>query len=176
MSKEMTFERFDELAMAYGGTLARWPDAARRDGEVFLAAHPDAARSLADASALDAALAGLEAPPVPSDALMARILGDAADVAAGNAAAQRAARPVPRRKSAGIGSIFAGLPRWAPGLAFAASLALGVGIGADERVALAPADAVLALVAPDSDDALDFAFAFDDGGDYDPFLGGEASL
>lgn len=179
ITDKMTFERFDELAIAYGGTLARWPDSVRREAEAFLVLHPEAEQVLAEARLLDQALDGLDAPADPSDALMARILGDAADVAAENAAVARASapRPAPGREKRRFSAIFGGLTRWAPGMAFAASLALGVGLGANEQIDVAPAEAVLALVAPEGEDMLDFALAFDDGGaEFDPFLGGEMFL
>ena len=53
----MDRERFEELAEAYGGAVARWPTAVRADALAFAAAEPRAAREiLARAESLDAAL------------------------------------------------------------------------------------------------------------------------
>ena len=49
--------RFEELAEAYGGAVARWPTEVRGEAQAFVAAEPEAARMiLARAESLDAAL------------------------------------------------------------------------------------------------------------------------
>lgn len=55
MRDQLTLTRFQELANAYGGVVARWPEQ-HRDAAMALAAHP-AARDILDAAcALDGAL------------------------------------------------------------------------------------------------------------------------
>jgi hypothetical protein len=76
MSEPLPLARFRELADAYGGVIARWPEA-HRDAAMHLARLPEAQRMLADASALDAALDRWRVP-VPSIALQRRVLAGAA--------------------------------------------------------------------------------------------------
>lgn len=53
----MDHSRFEELAEAYGGAVARWPAEVRAQAQAFAAAEPQAAKDiLARAEALDAAL------------------------------------------------------------------------------------------------------------------------
>lgn len=108
----MTPERFEVLAEAFGGDVARWPEAERDAAAAVMAAEPDwAGRVLARADQLDAMLGGFPAP-LASGALAERI-------AAG------APRPRPRWRGwllpAGMG---AGLAA-----ACAAGLMLGVQLG-----------------------------------------------
>src|SRR5687768_2109928 len=59
----MTPERFEILAEAYGGDVARWPDAEREAAAELMAAQPAWARDvLAGAGDLDAALMAYAAP------------------------------------------------------------------------------------------------------------------
>jgi len=59
----MTPERFETLAEAYGGDVARWPDAEREAAAERMAADPAWATGiLTRAGALDAALEGYAAP------------------------------------------------------------------------------------------------------------------
>jgi hypothetical protein len=107
----VTKERFEELAAAYGGDLARWPDDAREEAALFAAAEPALAREvLAREDRLDAALHALPRLTA-SPELVERIVVSA---------------PAARRR-----------PRWrawlAPaglGAALAASAAAGVLLGA----------------------------------------------
>jgi hypothetical protein len=69
--------RFEELAAAYGASVARWPAVAQPSVQALLETSPEARWVLDEAKALDAALDAWEVPQ-PSQALMARILGDAA--------------------------------------------------------------------------------------------------
>ncbi|TPG46521.1 hypothetical protein [Sphingomonas glacialis] len=55
MRDQLTLARFQELADAYGGVVARWPEQ-HRDAAMALAAHPAAREILDAASALDGAL------------------------------------------------------------------------------------------------------------------------
>jgi hypothetical protein len=53
----MNRDRFEALAQAYGGSVARWPAGERDAAAVLMTAEPDFARAvLAEAGALDAAL------------------------------------------------------------------------------------------------------------------------
>jgi len=73
----MTPERFETLAEAYGGDVARWPQADREAAAEWMAAEPDRAEAiLARADDLDAALAAF-APPRASADLADRIVAGA---------------------------------------------------------------------------------------------------
>ena len=85
MTEPMSLERFQALADAYGGVVARWPESVR-DAAMGTAAHPAAIAILARASALDAALDAWPAPAA-SAALRERVL----------AGAPAASRPLVRR-------------------------------------------------------------------------------
>lgn len=79
MTERLTIDRFEELADAYGGVVARWP-VHHRAAAYRLATHPEAAAILARALAFDAMLDAWQAP-VPTAALIGRV------TAAGPAAA-----------------------------------------------------------------------------------------
>lgn len=73
----MTPERFEELAEAHGGAVARWPEAEREAAAELMTAQPELARQvLARAEALDAALDSWR-PAVVSHALMERVVARA---------------------------------------------------------------------------------------------------
>ncbi|WP_293901562.1 hypothetical protein [Phenylobacterium sp.] len=73
----MTPERFETLAEAYGGDVARWPDAEREAAAQAMAARPAWAQAaLARAGDLDAALDAY-GPPRAAAGLMDRIVADA---------------------------------------------------------------------------------------------------
>jgi hypothetical protein len=62
---EMDRARFEELAEAYGGAVARWPAEVRADAQAFVADEPQIAREiLARAESLDAALDAWRPMPV----------------------------------------------------------------------------------------------------------------
>ena len=107
---EVSLERFAELAGAYGADLERWPESERFAALALAGRSADARALLADAHAVDAALAGLDRPPAPSAALRARI----ASLEAGDAP------PPPRLagKASGRAAVFA--------MAAAAGIVLGL--------------------------------------------------
>jgi len=73
----MTPERFETLAEAYGGDVARWPDAERETAAELMAAQPAlASELLARAGDLDALLTAC-APPQGSPGLAGRIAAGA---------------------------------------------------------------------------------------------------
>ncbi len=73
----MTRERFEALAEAHGGAIARWPEEARAAAEAFVSEQPQAARAiLARAESLDAALDAWR-PPAPGHALRERVIAAA---------------------------------------------------------------------------------------------------
>jgi hypothetical protein len=73
----MTPERFETLAEAWGGDVARWPEAEREAAAALMAETPAwAERVLAHAGALDAALSDL-APPRGAPGLADRIAATA---------------------------------------------------------------------------------------------------
>jgi hypothetical protein len=136
----MDAERFETLAMAYGGDLRRWPEADRDAAEAFRAAAPEAARAiLCEADDLDAALHEWR-PPVVSAALRDRVLASAPR-------AKMMAGPAPR-----------GLGFWLSGAGFAAAAVAGVIVGvaaSSAAVSNARADEVLAAtLSNDGDSAL----------------------
>ncbi len=73
----MTHERFEILAQAYGGDIARWPAAERDAAAMLMAVEPEFARIvLSDAGELDATLA-LWAPMAVSPALREAVVASA---------------------------------------------------------------------------------------------------
>lgn len=126
----MTVDRFDELASAYGASISLWPAEEQDAAKALAESSPEAQAVLEREKALDAALDEWEAP-APSDALMARILGDAAEVSA----SATASNPVPRKESQQPGFLarFFGEMGWRPAGAMAACLAIGfvAGISGD---------------------------------------------
>lgn len=141
----MTPKRFETLAEAWGGDVARWPDADREAAAALMAADPAWAEAiLARAGELDTTLAAYDAPPIPAG-LADRIIADA----------PRAPPPPPRW----MGWLLpAGM-----GVGLAAACAAGVVMGV---VVSAPADPYAA--GPDDQDAIvataedDFSFDFDE--------------
>jgi len=135
----MTPERFETLAEAYGGDVARWPYAEREAAAELMAERPAwAGRVLAEAGELDAALSGL-APPRGSAGL-----------------ADRIAATAPKAR-----------PRWrgwlvpsAMGAGLAAACAAGVVLGAQLSVPAAGPDEPDAVVAAVGDD--DFSLYLDE--------------
>lgn len=158
----MTETRFEELADAYGADLARWPLEERAGAEALLADSAAARALLDDAKALDATL-DLWADPQPSDALMARILGDAAE--AGLAPAQEAAGPVVKPARPGLMQRLFGDWGWRPAGAMAACLAIGVVAGLSGTPA--PMDGSYGTADAAEETLMDMAFFNED--DDDPF-------
>lgn len=116
----MTPERFEILAEAFGGDVARWPDAEREAAAALMAAEPGMAEViLARAGDLDVALSAYAAP---------RGAGDLADRIVASAPGRRAARWPGWLAPAGMG---AGL---------AAACAAGVVLGTRLPAAPVPAD------------------------------------
>lgn len=73
----MTHERFEILAQAYGGDIARWPVAERDAAALLMAAEPEFARIvLSDAGELDAAM-DLWAPMTVSPGLRQAVIDSA---------------------------------------------------------------------------------------------------
>jgi hypothetical protein len=73
----MTHERFEILAQAYGGDIARWPAAERDAATLLMAAEPEFARIvLSDAGELDATL-DLWGPVAVSPALRQAVIASA---------------------------------------------------------------------------------------------------
>ncbi|MGG7567948.1 hypothetical protein ACQ5SO_17480 [Rhodovulum sp. DZ06] len=101
----MTLEEFRLLSEIHGGTVEDWPADRRAAASALLDALEEARAALAEAAALDAALAGLVAAPpeaegaVP-DALMARILADADAALAPDAAPATPPAPVQEQAAA----------------------------------------------------------------------------
>lgn len=116
MTDELTLDRFRNLADAYGGIIARWPEA-YRDAALRMARLPAAMAMLAEASMLDDTLDDWRVP-APGDRLCEAVL---------------AAAPAPR-PSATI------KPRlWWSGLGVAAALA-GAAAGSAAVAMVAPTE------------------------------------
>ncbi len=155
----MTLDRFDELASAYGAAIFLWPAEDQPAAEALAAASPEAQAVLARERALDAALDEWEAPE-PSQALMARILGDAAEVSAVQAAA--VAEPPPVAEKPGFLTRFFGDIGWRPAGAMTACLAIGFAVGlsgtpdsasTDDTALAAQDNAVIATFFGDEDES-----------------------
>lgn len=116
----MTFERFQLLAEAYGGAIARWPAETQDGAYAFLAAAPDQADAvLAEARATDA-LMDQAVSLAPSRALRDRII-----------ALAPAARP-------GRSRIWRWMTGAGVGFGLAAATAAGVMAGVSLSLAQAP--------------------------------------
>lgn len=122
MDEPMTPDRFRALADAYGGVVARWPEA-ERGAAMRTSREPFAAAALADALALDQALDGWRVH-APSRVLADRIAG----------------RGV-RQASGGITR----LRLWWSGIGIAAALA-GAAAGIATVALAAPGDGVSATM------------------------------
>lgn len=158
----MKIERFDELASAYGAGIFLWPAEEQAAAEALAASSPEAQAVLAREKALDAALNEWEAP-APSEALMARILGDAAEVSASATTAAPAPRTAPEKPSL-LSRLF-GEMGWRPAGAMTACLAIGFVAG----LSGAPAPLDDSDVASASEDNAVIATFFADEDDSDPF-------
>lgn len=119
----MTFERFDELADTYGAAMDLWPANEQAAAKAFATTSTEAKDALARERALDEAMDAWEAP-APSEALMARILGDAAEVAA--IAPVAVASPQAKSEKPGLFARLFGDMGWRPAGALAACLAIAV--------------------------------------------------
>ena len=127
----MTRERFQELAQAYGGAVARWPPAEREAAATRMAADPDFAReTLATADGLDAVLDAWR-PLVASQALRDAVI-------AGAPSARRGPGLRAWLLRAGVGAGLAG--------ACAAGLGFGVVVSGDLTAALDAPEAVSAAM------------------------------
>jgi len=109
--------------------------------------------------------------PQPSNALLSRVLADAATVTSDTQAAPAAPRPQPQRQG-WVARLIGNASLVRPGLALAACLALGfvMGTGIEDTV-LTPATQIETA---EQLDVIDFAFAMED--DADLLLGPEALL
>lgn len=159
MPKQMTFERFEELAMAYGGAIGRWPSETQHAAQLLCASDPAARAVLDEAIALDIGLSALPEPE-PSEALMNRILGDAADIGAAQAHEKLATVAEPRKPARRGWSGFGGM--FAPALGLAASLALGFGIGVSDTLETAVEGSSDVLASLVQSDLSDVDLLFDD--------------
>ena len=113
----MDVKRFEALADAWGGDIARWPAAERDAARQFFESHEiEAGRALGAAAGLDALLSASVAVP-PSFALRARVIRAAPHAPTLSKAAGRAWRWL---VGAGIGGVLAS--------ACAAGLATGVAV------------------------------------------------
>jgi len=122
----MKIERFEELASAYGAAISLWPADEQAAAETFAATSPEAQAALTRERELDAMLNGWDVP-APSNALMARILGDAAEVSATASVAAPAPRAEPEKPN--FLTRFFGDIGWRPAGAMAACLAIGMVAG-----------------------------------------------
>lgn len=123
----MTFERFQLLAEAYGGAIARWPADVQDGAYAFMAAAPDQADAvLAEARACDALMDHAVAP-APSAGLRDRVLAQAP--------AARPARSRIWRWMTGAGVGFGLAAATAAGVLAGVNLSLsGAHVGEDEAL------------------------------------------
>ena len=166
----MTLDDFEERALAYGGDLERWPEDEQAAARATVDAMPRARAILEEARAMDEMLDLWEGPE-PSQALLGRVLADAATVADEARVTATASGAAPARKAGWRERLFGGGPVFRPGLALAACLALGFAMGTnfEDRTVSAPAQ-----IALDDGGVVDFAFAMED--DSDLLLGPEVLL
>jgi hypothetical protein len=124
VNRIMDWTRFKALIDAYGADLTRWPVDERALAEAFRAQHPEEAHAaLRAGAALDRLLDQAEPARVPADLadrIMARFPRRTATVAAS---------PRVSFWRAWAEDLWPGAPAWRPALAFAASMALGIGLG-----------------------------------------------
>lgn len=133
---EMTQEEFESALARFGPEQGSWPDPARRDAAPRLTQR-DAQAAMRAAAELEGAFAELRARPVGApDALLARVMADAADVAA--------ARPAPRGSRPGWRHVIAARVRAAlstpalrPAMACAACAVFGLWLGQTAMIATA---------------------------------------
>lgn len=157
--EKMTEARFVELAAAYGATLAHWPDDVRPQAKSLLETSLRARAVLEHERILDDALDAWQVPP-PSNALMSRILGDAADVSFGQMPkALSAERTIPEPRKPGLMTRLFGDWGWRPAGAMTACLAIGFVAGMSG--APAPIDTTADLASAQEETLMDLAF-FDD--------------
>ncbi|QIE55908.1 hypothetical protein G5B40_10875 [Pikeienuella piscinae] len=123
----MNLEEFETALARHGAAFSDWPGAAREAAEALLATSGAARRAHEEMAALAAALsAARAAPPDAPEALIERVITDAADVAAERArGVQRRARPSPLDI---LGRAFS-TPLLRPVVACAASAAFGLWLG-----------------------------------------------
>lgn len=113
----MTRERFKMLLDAYGGDPLRWPDAERAAALKFVESDAEARRMIEQERAFDRALDLADTAPVTPE-LQRKIL------------AAFSQRKFGARSLAWFTAWMPTAPQWIPAAAFAASLLLGVGVGA----------------------------------------------
>jgi len=155
----MTFERFDELASTYGAAMDLWPAAEKAAAEALAATSTEAQDALARERALDDVMNTWEAP-APSEALMARILGDAAEVSAAAPVAEAAPRVEPEKPSL-FSRLFGGMG-WRPAGALAACLAIAVVATQTGKTPSTPAAPTEAQLAQQAEDTAILTAFFDD--------------
>ncbi|MEL6794755.1 MAG: hypothetical protein AAFP78_14945 [Pseudomonadota bacterium] len=156
----MTMETFEIAAARWGADVSIWPAEARASGEALLASSPEARRLSEELAAMEADLSFARDDPSPvSEALMSRVLADAASVAAARAPAG-ATTDEPHR--GGLLSIFGGLsPIWRAAGACAASALVGVMVGYMSPAPIAEAAtslAALELIAEPEFESVEMSF------------------
>ncbi|MFP4519706.1 MAG: hypothetical protein ACLFQ5_09635 [Oceanicaulis sp.] len=98
----MTLEQFKALCEAYGGDIARWPDAERDAAHHVAQTSPEGRAALAEALELDAALSQSRSP-APSAALL-RAVSESAPSPASAAPPARLALTAALTLAAGLGA------------------------------------------------------------------------
>lgn len=160
----MTFERFDELASTYGAAMDLWPADEQAVAKAFAETSTEAQDALARERALDEAMDAWETP-APSETLMARILGDAAEVAAAAPVAVAETAPQTKSEKRGLFARLFGDMGWRPAGALAACLAIAVVATqtGQEGSTVAPAPFTEAELAQQAEDTEILTAFFDDG-------------
>lgn len=158
----MTPDRLKEIIDAYGAAPHRWPEAERVAAQALLASDATLAAYQEAAGSLDAAMDAVPVVDVPAG-LAHTILADAAshakaDVArTGTASAGLVQRLVDMVRQA-----LPEMPVWQPAIGFAASLAMGIWVGAQGVVPLTgQADETeIAILLDDEGDALSLVYGY----------------
>ncbi|MEL7463629.1 MAG: hypothetical protein AAFN79_06160 [Pseudomonadota bacterium] len=130
---EMTIEMFETAAAKWGADTAMWPEEDRAAADGLLAASPEARSLRAELMAMEADLALARAEPLGTtgaapDDLMARVLADAARIAAVRTL-EAAAAPSSRRGWRLFERLDGLAPIWRAAGACAASALVGVFVG-----------------------------------------------
>lgn len=138
----MNLTRFEELLAAYGADPARWPHAERAEAEHLRATSPDARALHDEAARLDSVLSRASAVSAPAD-LAARILAQAPAAATPEGRTQSVPAPAPSRGSPArwnwLRELWPGGAAWQPAAALAASMILGLAVGAAFESTFIPA-------------------------------------
>jgi len=158
----MTPDRLKEIIDAYGASAHRWPESERAAALALLASDATLEAYREAAESLDAAMDAAPLVEVPAG-LAHTILADAASHSNQGTGLQKAASTgVMRRFVDMVKQALPEMPVWQPAIGFAASLAMGIWVGAQGVVPLSgQADETeLAMLSDEEGDALSLMYGY----------------